>query len=149
MPKNVELIADIVEVAEGLGLDVETHGLTNAELSDLLSDLKAKQKDQENETAADEAEDLVTQEAVKKAKNRKAGDPVAQAAKAKDQARSAVKSAQDKVIPPYYVAPRCALTTKRGILSGDTADEVREEDLVGGAEAMKAFLKSGHILKSE
>ncbi|MCH9837692.1 hypothetical protein K0U83_18665 [bacterium] len=49
--------------------------------------------------------------------------------------------------PEYYVAPRCAITSKRGILSGDTEDEVKAEYLAGGAEALKAFVSAGKILK--
>ncbi len=49
--------------------------------------------------------------------------------------------------PPYYVAPGKSLTSLKGILSGDTADEVKAEYLAGGKEAVDAFVKSGHVLK--
>lgn len=67
-------------------------------------------------------------------------------------AAAADKAAADKAAaapkkPVYYVAPRKALTSKRGILSGDTADEVKPEYLAGGQEALDDFVKSGHILK--
>lgn len=49
--------------------------------------------------------------------------------------------------PPFYVAPRKSLTSKKGILSGDTEDEVKAEYLAGGNDALQAFIKSGHVLK--
>ena len=49
--------------------------------------------------------------------------------------------------PAYYVAPRKALTSKKGILSGDTVDEVKAEYLAGGEDALAAFVESGHVLK--
>ena len=51
--------------------------------------------------------------------------------------------------PPFYVAPRKALTSKKGILSGDTEDEVKAEYLSGGESALKAFIESGHVLKGQ
>lgn len=54
---------------------------------------------------------------------------------------------EPKKKPPFYVAPRKSITSKKGILSGDTEDEVRAKYLVGGEDALKAFIKSGHILK--
>lgn len=54
---------------------------------------------------------------------------------------------EPKKKPPFYVAPRKAITSKKGILSGDRADEVKAEYLAGGDEALKAFIKSGHVVK--
>lgn len=48
--------------------------------------------------------------------------------------------------PPYSVAQGCALTTKKGILAD--GDEIKAEWLEGGADAIKAFVKSGHIDKA-
>ena len=124
MPSNKELAADATELAKALGLDVETDGLKNDELAALVSDLKAKTTDADTDTAADVAEDKATSEA-----HARKGKP------------KQVKK------PPFYVAPRKALTSKRGILSGDTADEVKVEYLEGGQEALDNFIKSGHILK--
>ncbi len=129
MPSNKELTAEAEALAAGLDLTVETEGLKNEQLADLVSDLKAKKTDAENDTAADEAEDKVTAETLAKAAQRKAGKP-----------------APTKK-PPFYVSPRKSLTSKKGILSGDTEDEVKAEYLAGGEDALKAFVKSGHILK--
>lgn len=63
----------------------------------------------------------------------------AKVAKAKEEAA--------KKKPPFYVAPGKSITTKTGIKSGDTEDEIKATDLSGGKEALDAFVKSGHILK--
>lgn len=62
-------------------------------------------------------------------------------------AAAAKKAERPKKKPPFYVAPRCAITSKKGILSGDTEDEVKAEYLPGGKDALEAFIESGHILK--
>lgn len=115
MPSNKDLTAEIVVLALGLGLEpIDTDGLKNDELAELVSDLKAKKTDADNDTAADKA-------------------PQRKPAPAKK--------------PEYYVAPRKSLTSKKGILSGDTEDEVRAEYLAGGDGALQAFVKSGHVRK--
>ena len=129
MPSNKDLTAEALMLAVALGLEIQTEGLKNDELAELVSDLKAKQTDADTDTAADDAEDKVTAEAQARAAARKAGKP-----------------APTKK-PEYYVAPRKSLTSKKGILSGDTEDEVKAEYLAGGNDALQAFVESGHVLK--
>jgi len=129
MPSNKELAAEAEALAAELDLEVNTEGLKNNQLADLVSDLKAKKTDADNDTQADDAEDKATAEAMAKAAARKSG------------------KAPAKKKPPFYVAPRCAVTTKRGILSGDSEDEIKAEDLPGGEADLKAFVESGHVLK--
>ena len=57
------------------------------------------------------------------------------------------ETAKGRKKPAYYVAPRKAITTKRGILSGDDEDEIRAEDLPGGEKALRDFVDSGHVLR--
>ncbi len=45
----------------------------------------------------------------------------------------------------FYIAEGKAITSKRGILSD--GDEIKEQDLPDGLEALKAFVKSGHVVK--
>lgn len=120
MPSNAELTKQAEELAAEFSLEVTTEGLNNQQLADLVADLKAKKKD---------AEDEATKAAAAKKAERMAGKP------------------QPKKKPPFYVAPRCAITSKKGILSGDTEDEVKAEYLPGGKDALEAFIESGHILK--
>lgn len=122
MASNKDLIASANELAAELDLKITTDSLNNEQLSALVSDLKAKKKDADNDTQADDAED------------------------AKKAARKAGKTPTAKK-PPFYLAPRKSITSKRGILSGDTADEVKAEYLEGGQKALDAFIESGHILK--
>lgn len=124
MPSNAEYTKQAAELAAELSLEVETDGLNNQQLADLVSDLKAKKKD----TDAAEDDD-VTAKAMAKAAARKADKP------------------QPGKKPPFYVAPRCAITSNKGILSGDTSDEVKAEYLAGGEKALQTFIDTGHILK--
>lgn len=59
-----------------------------------------------------------------------------------------IKAKEEKAAekPPYCVGERKAITTKRGILSD--GDEIKADDLPGGKEALAAFVKSGHVVKS-
>lgn len=57
MATKKEIAAECIEIAEKLELEITTEGLNHEKLSDLLADLKAKAKDAELETQADETED--------------------------------------------------------------------------------------------
>lgn len=130
MPSNNELAAEAVELAAKLETTVETDGLDNKELVALVKDLRAKVTDAETSTQADDQGE----------------DEATKAAQAKKAARVAGKSPKPKR-PPFYVAPGKSLTSRKGILSGDTADEVKPEYLNGGKKALDAFVESGHVLK--
>ena len=121
MPSNAELTSQITELAEKLGVTVETKDLKNAELSDLLSDLKAKERDAELTTQADESTD---------------GEDTPPA----DDEPEVVE------LPPFSVAPGKAITSKRGIL--DSGSEVKADDLAGGKESLKSLIKSGHVIEN-
>lgn len=54
--------------------------------------------------------------------------------------------AKKKARPPYYIAEGKALTTKRGLLG--PRREIKAEDLAGGEKALKAFVKTKHVIKS-
>jgi purine-binding chemotaxis protein CheW len=45
----------------------------------------------------------------------------------------------------FYIVAGKALTSKRGILSD--GDEINAEDLPDGLKALKAFVKSGYVIK--
>lgn len=53
MPSNKEYIKQAEELAAELGVEITTDGLNNAKLADLVSDLKAKARDAELTTQAD------------------------------------------------------------------------------------------------
>lgn len=136
MPSNAEYTKQAEELAEGLGLEISTEGLNNEKLAALVSDLKAKKKDADNQ-AAEEAAAKAAAELEEKAKE----DSAAAAIKAKQDAEKAAKK------PPFYVMPGKAITSKRGVLSD--GDEIKVDDLAGGKEALEAFVKSGHVGKGE
>ena len=121
MPSNADLIKEAEELAAKLDTTVETKDLNNDKLVDLVKDLRAKVTDAETQTQAD-------------------NDKATKAARMENKVKKEKK-------PPFYVAPGKALTSKKGILSGDTSDEVKAEYLPGGKEALGSFVKSGHVLK--
>lgn len=133
MPSNAELKASIEELSVELGVETVTDGLTNAQLADKLSDLR----DEKAKRAAAPAPD--TQAAAN-------ADAAAQALDALMTPVAAAPTVTAK--PPYYMAPGKAVTSKAGILSGDTADEVKAEYFEGGEETLQALVESGHVLKS-
>lgn len=87
MASNKHLIKEIMALSLALGLEVDPEGLNNAKLAELASDLKAKKKDADNITLADESE-------------------------AKDE-----PEAKDTKKPEFYVMQGKCLTSKRGLLS--------------------------------
>ena len=71
-------------------------------------------------------------------------------ADAKTKADADAKTKADAKKPAHYVAPGKAITTKRGMISGDDElekTEIRAEDLPTGEDALKHFVKTGHVLK--
>lgn len=195
MPSNAELIKEADELAAKLGTTVETTGLKNDKLVDLVKDLRAKVTDAGTHTQADrdqyaplvgsnhfenqyeigdetvplgdlvggafeksgrsvedwnsmpdEERDALIADELAARNNQAEYDKATEAAKAKKAARMENKVKKEKK-PPFYVAPGKALTSKKGILSGDTSDEVKAEYLPGGKEALDSFVKSGHVLK--
>lgn len=46
----------------------------------------------------------------------------------------------------FIVAEGKSITTRRGILS--EGNEIKADDMSGGKQALKAFVKSGHVIKS-
>ena len=142
MPSNKDLTAQVEKLSKELGLEVDTKDLKNDGLAELVSDLKAKKKDAETETAADAAED----------KAMEAGNKAAE--KAGKAAYDKVKKAEAVKKPPFYAMPGKSITSKRGILATERNAEVKDyaevkaEDLSGGEDALEAFVESGHVGKA-
>lgn len=130
MPSNKELTAQAEELAKELELEINTEGLKNDGLAELVSDLKAKKKDADRQTLADEAEE----------------DSAKAAALAKLEADEAKEDKAEAKKPPFYVMPGKCLTSKRGLIAD--GDEIKADDLAGGKEALNAFVKSGHVGKA-
>lgn len=123
MAKNKVLIiqAAALALAAGVTLEKGTDGLNNAQLVKLVKDMKAEHPDAAAKVEEAEriaAEELATLKAAKK----------------------------EKKIPPFYIADGKALTTKRGLLG--PGREIKAEDLAGGDTALKAFVKTKHVIKS-
>lgn len=129
MASNKELIEKITAAATEKGVDVpETEGKNNNDLTAILKNLKTP-----TPPAAPKDDEKVDSNV----KDDAATDAKAEAENVK----------VDKKIkrPPFYIAPGKALTTKRGILGPD--DEIKAEDLAGGIESIKKWVKTGHVLE--
>ena len=118
MPSNKELAKQIKEI----DAEVETNGLNNAQLASTLKSLKTE-PETEVETPVQDVEETTEVETVEENKG------------------------EVKTKPAYYVAPRTAITSKKGILSGDDEAEVKAEYLSGGKDALDSLVESGHVLK--
>ena len=124
MASNKDLIKNIEIEATAKGVDVPvTEGKSNAELTQILKDLKAKTAPPPpapgaNDKGADDG----------KTNDNEDDDP----------------EPDEKSKFEYSVAPGVSITCKGSRILGD-GDEITKKDLP--AESFKAFLKSGHIKK--
>lgn len=64
MPSNNSFKKEITELAKALSLEINTDGLNNNKLAALVKDLRAKKKDAETETQADNAPRVADKAAV-------------------------------------------------------------------------------------
>lgn len=120
MPSNKTLINEAQNLADELGLSVETNGLKNDGLADLVSDLRAKKRDAELETQADYSGDAdVTQP-----------DPDPE------------PEPEPEETGPVVAKGR-SVTTKRGILGEGKA--ISAKDLSGGQNSLDKLVKSGAV----
>lgn len=125
MPSNKDLSKQALNLAEKLKIVVITAGLNNVELSKLVTDLKAKAKDAENDTIADGAES--TDETTGEGTTDAAGDET-----------------EDEVEAyPYSIKAGKSVTSKRGILG--EGEEVKAEDLPGGKETLEDLIVRGFV----
>lgn len=125
------LVAQADGLAEQLGTTVETEGKSDTELQELIDGMKVGVDE-----AAKAQVDAQGADAATKAKEE--ADAIA-AQKVKDAAKA------EKKKPPYYIMPGKALTSKRGILG--PGDAIAPDDIAGGEDALRKFVKSGHVGK--
>lgn len=130
MPSNQELI----DAIKAINPDAVTDELSNAKLSDLLKAEKAAKDEADAKAAAEEAEALAAAEAAAKAEaEAKAAAEAAEAAKAVAKAGK-----------QHKVKTGGAITTLSGI-KGE-GEVVTAAMLNGGADTLKALVKSGHVV---
>ncbi|MCP4444732.1 MAG: hypothetical protein GY811_05205 [Myxococcales bacterium] len=139
MPSNTELKKWIAAAAKSLDEDAPgLKGKTNAEMADILKGIRIRV-----DAAKAEADRIAREELEAEAGT----DSAAAAVLAKKQAEEVPPGVVK--IPKYRIAPGKAITTKRGILGADGEEiiAIEPDDLAAGAAAIKAFVKSGHIIK--
>lgn len=119
MPSNKDLTTEAEKLAKELGIEVQTEGLNNEKLGDLVSDLKAKKKDAEHKTQADKAP-------VKKPEAKK--KPPFTVAKGKAiTSRAGILAEGDEIKASYLAASE------------------KESDQAAGQKALESFVESGHV----
>lgn len=123
------LVAQVKALADELGTDVETEDKSDAELSDLISNMKV---------GVDEAE---------KAANDEAGAEAAKdaAADAKHVKAEKVEAAANEKKPPFYISDGCSLVCARGVLG--PGDAISAQDFPGGDAALQKHITNGHVSK--
>ena len=156
MPRNNELIAEANELAQGLDISVETNDLSNKKLVALVADLKAKKRDAELSTGADDAEIVDTNqqsESLTDIEDNEEDNVDVKEDQLPEKSATDIDKSQDELndieTPAktgYEIAKGKALTTRRGIKAD--GDKIEPSDLVGGQKTIDGFLKSGHIVKA-
>lgn len=126
MASNKDLKAEAKDLGEDLGIPIDFKGMKNEDLVELVSDLKAKIKDRDTVTQADEFVDGWVESEERMASSGPAAE-------------------EPMTIPAYRIAPGKALTTKRGILS--EGQELSARDVCGGQATIDMRVESGHIVK--
>lgn len=118
MPSNKTLIEEAKTIAAELEIDINTDGMKNDALVDLVSDLRAKKKDAETVTQADD----------------QGGEP------------DETPAEDDQGGEPdgtLRVAKGRSVTTQRGILA--EGKEIRAEDLSGGQSSLSKLIDKGVV----
>lgn len=125
------LVAQVAGLAEQLSTTVDTDGLSDEALTELVENLKVSV----NEVAKADADADAAADAAKGAKENETQKEV--------KAEAVAEAENEK--PPFYLMPGKALTSKRGILG--PGEEIKPGDIAGGEEALNNFVKSGHVGK--
>ena len=134
MASNKALTKQAQELADVLKIKIPAMPTDNKSLAKLVSDLKAKKKDADTETVADNAPPAEHE-----------GGEVG-AALMESETTDDKPEATDDVLESncHVITGGKSITTKRGILGPNQV--ITSEDLTGGEEALAAFVKSGHIV---
>lgn len=104
MATKKDMVKDILEIADVLGLEIEANEeMSSKVLTDLLSDLRAKKRDADNDTVADDAEQKETETET-------------------ETASAEGENQEVSISEEYVIASGKSITSKKGILGeGDTA----------------------------
>lgn len=123
------LVAEAKGLADELGTDVETEDKSDAELADLIANMKVG-VDEAAKAALDEAGADAAKDA---------------AADAKQVKTAKVEAAADEKKPPFYISDGCSLTCTRGVLG--PGEEITAKDLPGGEASLAKHVANGHVSK--
>lgn len=149
------LVAQVKGLADTLGAPVETEGVSDEGLRELIASLRVGVDEAAKAAAVDDEaaaaiEGAAENEAAKSQPKRDAEAAEKEAAEkeaADAKAAEETKAAADKKAPQegssFYLLPGKAITSKRGILG--PGDAVTASDLSGGQETLDVRIESGHI----
>jgi hypothetical protein len=132
MVSNKELAEQATALAVELGITVETEGLKNSGLHELVAELQ-KRLGRSPAAVASEAPKPRVPPVDGAAPDGLGGPP------------EPPKAPEPKLRHAYQVAPGKALTTLRGVLG--PGDEMRATDCSGGVEQLEHLVASGYLLK--
>lgn len=131
MPSNKDLRAEASVLGKELKIDLVLTGLGNTELAKLVSDLKAKKRDAELTTQADDE----TEEA-----------PAPPAPDEEAAAPPAPDETDKEAVSLYFIAPGKAITCRKGILSD--GDPIEPEWIAGDESVFINLVNRGYIVKA-
>lgn len=121
------LVVEAKGLADELGTDVKTEDKSDAELVDLIANMKV---------GVDEAAKATNNEAGVEAAKDAAEDAVHVKAEK-------VEAAAEKKKPPFYIADGKSLVCRPGVLG--PGDEIKAEHLPGGATALAKHIANGYV----
>lgn len=122
MPSNKELKATATDLAEKLGIGLDLADMTNAALGELVADLKAKVKDAQHQTQADQEQ----REAVQ---------------------QQTAEDADEDDGPKFAVAMGKAIICRRGVGIKSDGDSLVRGDL--SMEQFETFFDAGYIVEEK
>lgn len=128
MASKQELATTAHTLAGSLNMEVETEGLDHAQLTDLVKDLRAKKKDAETVTQADEQQPKTPEEP-----------------EAPEEPKTPEEPTTPVAADEYVVADGCSVTSLRGII--DAGQDVDASMFVHGEKTMRTFIKKGHFVR--
>jgi hypothetical protein len=158
MATNRELAEEAKSLAKTLSMEVDTTGLGNAKLTELVESLRAKTGEatkaesggtQEGATSAGDgstAPAATAPAASKPATPEATRPPIDGASDGSQGGPPPAAKARPKARWPFTIAPGKSVTSKRGIRG--PGDEVRATDFRGGEERLAQLVAAGVVIKS-
>ncbi len=139
MASKKELALEAQAIADALEVEITTEGLNHAELTDLVSDLKAKKRDADITSQADDEPEADDEDSNDEPEPGDEPEPEVDDEDADDEPDA---DADDE--PVYVIAPGKAVTSLKGIRG--EGDEAKAEHFPGGDETFQDLKDRGIVV---